>query len=126
MDILIIDDETSVSRSLKRFLESRAFSVRTATGAREAIEYIEADPPEFILCDVTMKEMDGIELLRIVRLRFPEIPFVLMSGIEDPDLIHRLKNEAFDYLKKPLKLHRLLECIEHGLRSTETAKARTG
>lgn len=112
MSILLVDDDLDILKALSRFLVGREFSIHTATNGQEALDQIEARPPEVVVSDIRMGGIDGIELLQTVRLRFPGIPIILMTGHGDSSAISALQYGAFDYLKKPIKLQQLLACIE--------------
>ena len=111
MSMLIVDDDPDVRKVLSRFLSERGFDVRTAGNGQEALARIGEDPPEVIVSDIRMAGINGIELLQAVRARFPGIPCILMTGHGDSSAVHAVQHGAFDYLKKPIKLTKLLECI---------------
>ncbi len=115
MSILIVDDDKDIIRGLERFLVERKYDVQAVDCAQKALDCITENPPEVIVSDIRMAGMDGIELLKVVRTRYPSIPFILMTGHGDTNAITALQYGAFDYLKKPIRLVQLLDCIERAL-----------
>ena len=94
MSILIVDDDKDIIRGLERFLAGRNYDVQVADGAQKALEFIEENQPEVIVSDIRMAGMGGIELLKVVRTRFPSIPFILMTGYGATNAISALQYGA--------------------------------
>ena len=87
-------------------------SVTTAPSAEEALEVLAEIDPDVALVDVRMPGMDGLELLRLLRERNPDVAVVVMSAHEDlPTVAAAMRDGAVDFLVKPLDLHRLREVI---------------
>lgn len=81
MDLLYVDDEPALLEISKVFLElTGEFTVATVNGAREALTALERKACDLVISDFQMPEMDGIELLREIRSRYPELPFILFTG----------------------------------------------
>ncbi len=78
--ILIIDDEPAIADSLTMLLEPAGYRVTAATDARKALSMGLEDPPDLVICDIVMPEMDGIEFVRALRKREPQLPVIVMSG----------------------------------------------
>ena len=113
MTILLIDDDETVLRTVGRFLDARGHTVRATSSASEALRLMEAQPPDLVVCDIQMPEMDGVAFLRVVRERCPDVPVVLMTGYATVDTaVAALRLGAADYLRKPIKLEELQACIE--------------
>jgi hypothetical protein len=80
-EVLVVDDEVEVALALQSMLQERGYSVRTAIGAEEALEAVQARRPNLILTDVTMPgAMDGVALAREIRRTDPDLPVVLITG----------------------------------------------
>lgn len=114
MTILLVDDETSVIEVLADFLTECGYSVHTASNGVEALERLDTlGEVDLIVSDIRMPKMDGIEFLRLARLRFPETPMIMMTAHGDEavavDVFH---DGAFDYIRKPVGLEALTERIE--------------
>jgi CheY-like chemotaxis protein len=112
--ILIVDDLADNVFMLKAFLELQGYSVATADGGGLALQKAEASPPDLILLDVMMPDMDGYEVTRLIR-RHPvlkEIPVVLITAYIDTCRIKGLAVGATDFVRKPVDFDELLEKIE--------------
>jgi CheY-like chemotaxis protein/anti-sigma regulatory factor (Ser/Thr protein kinase) len=80
--ILIVDDEYSICQLLVDFFQSQGYRTYQASNGLEALDRIPQCSPEIIISDIRMPGMDGIELFRITRERYPEIKHVLMTGYD--------------------------------------------
>ncbi|MGA2889034.1 MAG: response regulator [Terracidiphilus sp.] len=78
--LLIVDDEPAIRESLTRVLTEVGYSVRSAEDGFAALHEIRNEPPDLLLSDLNMPRMTGFELLSVVRLRFPAIRVIAMSG----------------------------------------------
>jgi DNA-binding NarL/FixJ family response regulator len=113
--ILIVDDDNTLRAALTRYLKDRGFKVQNAVSGIEGFESFEQDPPDLIVSDVVMPEMDGFELCVKVRetVSGQLIPFIFLSGrcdLEDRIQGHTLG--ADDYLVKPFHPRELIAKIE--------------
>ena len=112
MHILLVDDENTLLQSLSRFLTQTGYKIRQAANGIEALKQMNEAVPDLIISDIHMPEMNGIELLQTVRTRFPHVPMILMTGQGDANAVAALQHGALDYLKKPIKLTKLLQRIQ--------------
>jgi DNA-binding NtrC family response regulator len=109
---LIVDDDERIRRSLSDALDGPTVSVTTAPSAEEALEVLAEIDPDVALVDVRMPGMDGLELLRLLRERSPDVAVVIMSAYEDlPTVAAAMRDGAVDFLVKPLDLHVVREVI---------------
>jgi len=109
---LIVDDDQRIRRSLVDALDGPSASVTTAESAEAALAVIAETKPDVALVDVRLPGMDGLELLRLLRERSPDIAVVVMSAYEDlPTVATAMRDGAVDFLVKPLDLHVLREVI---------------
>lgn len=100
--ILVVDDEPAVARTIDRLLTRQGFTVEVAEGGLKAIAKVEETPFDVIVSDIGMPDMDGRALLRKVRAKDLDVPFVFLTG--QPDLesaIDAVEYGAFGYLVKP-------------------------
>ena len=113
MQLLIVDDQQQILNLLGDFVTDCGHEVITATNGAEALERLEdAAQIGAVLSDIRMPKMNGIDFLKGVRVRFPGIPVVLMTGHGDESIATTaLQEGAFDYLKKPVSLVELMSCI---------------
>ncbi|HEY2393407.1 MAG TPA: response regulator [Candidatus Angelobacter sp.] len=79
-EILVVDDDTSVLRSITMLLQMSGYNVTTASNGFEALLQLKKKLPSIVLSDLNMPEMSGFELLSVVRRRFPELLVIAMSG----------------------------------------------
>jgi DNA-binding NarL/FixJ family response regulator len=113
--ILIVDDDITLKTALIRYLQNRGYSVLEASSGAEALSLFEQNPPDVVVSDVIMPEMDGLEFCR--RLRATRsgqlVPFIFLSGRKDlDDRIQGHQMGADDYLVKPFDPKELVAKIE--------------
>jgi signal transduction histidine kinase len=102
-DILLVDDEAGIRKVLGISLADLGYTVHTAEDAAAALAIISDHRPAIVLTDIKMPGMDGIELLKIVKQRYPETEVIMLTGHGDMDLaIESLKFQATDFISKPI------------------------
>ncbi|MDD2308861.1 MAG: sigma-54 dependent transcriptional regulator [Desulfuromonadaceae bacterium] len=107
--ILVVDDTQSFCFIIKGYLEDAGYLVVCAANGAEALVELEEGRFDLILSDMVMPEMDGVELLRHVRSRHPQLPFVITTAHGSVDsAVAAMKEGADDYLLKPLNREELL------------------
>ncbi len=100
--VLVVDDEDVIRTVLSRALRGAEFHVTTAKSAREALRALDTSRFDAIVTDITMPEMDGIELLTRIRQRDRELPVIILTGHPTLDsAIVAVREACFRYLKKP-------------------------
>lgn len=109
MNVLIVDDELLLLRSLRRRLQRAGHQVVLATNGREALEALAHADFDVVLTDVRMPELDGLELARRLARLHPTLPVLFMSGHADPDDL--LEVEPLAVFQKPLDEGRLLRLL---------------
>jgi len=110
--LLIVDDDERIRRSLFDALDGPTVSVTTVPSAEGALHALAEVDPDIALVDVRMPGMDGLELLRLLRERSPDVSVVIMSAYEDlPTVAAAMRDGAVDFLVKPLDLHAVREVI---------------
>jgi two-component system cell cycle sensor histidine kinase/response regulator CckA len=119
--VLVVDDEPSVRSLVRRLLESRGYAVEEASGGREALALVEHVSADVMVVDVTMPDLDGIEVVNRVRAMGLSVPIVLSSGYLDVSAARGLDHGSFQgFVGKPYRLAELLETIERALQSANT------
>ena len=110
LKILVVDDEATLREMLKKGLSQMGdFSVEVARNGLEAIEKIEKDIFDLVLTDLKMPEMDGMELLRIIKGARPEVMVILMTAHGSIETaVEAMKMGANDYITKPIDFNELL------------------
>ena len=114
--ILVVDDESSVRRLLIQFLQSQGHETLEAEGGDQALAMAAEARPDLVLLDIDMPGRDGLATLRRLRLQSPDLPVVMVSGIQDePRALQALEDGACDFVRKPFDLKRLREVVLHQL-----------
>ncbi|MDP2972221.1 MAG: sigma-54 dependent transcriptional regulator, partial [Deltaproteobacteria bacterium] len=110
LKILVVDDEPPLREILQRGLtQMGGFSVEVAQNGLEAIEKIEKEIFDLVLSDLKMPEMDGMELLKMIKGTRPEMPVIMMTAYGSIDTaVEAMKIGANDYITKPVDLRDLL------------------
>lgn len=116
MRILIVDDERQITRALRASLQSHGFEVSTAVDGLEALEMFRQVRPELLVTDLSMPNMDGVELTKAVR-KISDIPIIVLS-VRDQDAhkVLALDSGADDYITKPFSVTELLARVRAHLR----------
>jgi len=114
--VLIVDDEVSILNSLSSILEDEGYEVVVAKSGSEAMKISMADPPDLMLLDIWMPEMDGLETLRRVKELSPATQVMMMSGHGSIETaVKAIKLGAYDYIEKPLSLENVTLRVKHAL-----------
>jgi DNA-binding NtrC family response regulator len=123
--VLVVDDDIRILDSLTRALSGPERTVRTAAGADEALRALAQELADVVLLDLKMPGMDGMELLRILRERLPDIDVVMMTAHEDlPTVAEAMREGAVEFLVKPLDLHSLRRLLDRIVEDRTTRTAR--
>jgi FixJ family two-component response regulator len=114
--VLVVDDDPSVRRSLRRVMESAGFQVETFAGAREFLAAFQPGNNMCLILDVQMPYMNGLELQKVLTQRGADIPTIMISGYANQRMKADAANEgALAFLEKPFEEEELLEYIHHAL-----------
>lgn len=112
--LLIIDDDDVVRASLAAYLEDSGFNVLQANNGEQGLQVFEQKQPDLVICDLRMPQVGGLELIRQVTERAPQLPVIVLSGAGVMnDAVEALRLGAADYLIKPLED---LAVLEHSVR----------
>jgi DNA-binding NtrC family response regulator len=111
--VLLIDDEQDFLSVMSERMESRDMRVTTATSAKEALEQVEKESFDAVILDLMMPEMDGLETLKILKKKNPELQVILLTGHATVEKgIEAMKLGAMDLVEKPADLTTLTEKIK--------------
>ncbi len=114
--VLVVDDDASARTGPERLLTSENYSVDTAEDGKVALERVNAHPPDVVLSDLNMPDMDGMALLEALREHHRDLPFIMVTSEgEVSTAIKAMRAGAADYLSKPVDFDALLVTIERAL-----------
>lgn len=112
--VLVVDDEARFRTTLAKMLRSRGLTVEAVGSGEECLAELDARPYDVVLLDIRMPGLGGLETLRLLKERHPEVEVVMLSGHANLDTaIELLKLGAYDYLLKPCPLEEVLLKIEN-------------
>ena len=117
-DILIVDDERDICTLIAGILEDEGHTARRAHNSNEAIEAVRQRRPALVILDVWLQgsELDGLQLLEVIRREDPPVPVVMISGHGTIDTaVAAIKNGAYDFIEKPFKADRLLLVVDRAI-----------
>lgn len=102
MKVLVVDDDPAMTELLKLLLQQASADVETANSGMQAIDLVTADPPDVMILDLMMPEMDGWEVCERIR-KVSRLPILVLSALDKPGMVARaLDSGADDYLIKPV------------------------
>lgn len=111
--VLLIDDEVEFLGNLSERMELRGMTVTTAENADKAVTALDNNDYDAIVLDLQMPDMNGIELLKVIKKSHPEAQVILLSGHATLDAgIQAMKLGAMDFMEKPADLESLSEKIK--------------
>jgi UDP-3-O-[3-hydroxymyristoyl] N-acetylglucosamine deacetylase len=110
--IFVVDDQESILRSITAVLDDEKYRTMTFDSAEDLISGLKSRQPDLILLDIWLPGIDGVQAVSDLKLQYPRIPIILMSGHAGIDIaVKGIKAGAVDFLEKPLNLDILLEKI---------------
>lgn len=127
--ILVIDDEAKMRSQTAELLRLERYEVTEARNGREGVELARRTPPDLIVCDITMPEMNGHRVLEALRAdpKTAAVPFIFLTGWGERDDVRAGMNlGADDYLVKPVDPAELFAAVSARLRRAEMAAAAAG
>jgi two-component system KDP operon response regulator KdpE len=123
--VLVVDDEAQITRVLRRSLTSHGYEVQVAADGAAALQVFSDWPPEIVLTDLAMPNVDGLDLCRKLRA-VSQVPIIVLSAKgEETAKVEALDAGADDYLTKPFGMDELLARIRAALRRTQAKQIDT-
>lgn len=118
--ILVVDDEHPIRKLLETMLTAFGYECQTAESIETAKKILSTAPIDLMLTDIVMPGGSGLDLVRFVNGRYPDIPAVIVSSIGDPEKVRQaLDLDVYGYIVKPFDRTQLLICVENALRRNE-------
>jgi len=115
-DILIIDDEKAIRKTLSEILSFEGYKIDEASDGEEGLKKFRERNYDVVLCDIKMPKIDGIEFLQKAGESNPDVPVIMISGHGNIETaVEAVKTGAFDYISKPPDLNRLLITIRNAM-----------
>ena len=120
--ILAIDDDHNIIGVVVDYFGEAGYEVITAHHGGDGLMLAEQERPDVVLLDIRMAGLTGVEVLQQLKLRWPELPVIMVSGAGDLDLARGcLSRGAIDYVAKPFDLEHLHRCVTAALSSGTTS-----
>ena len=112
MKLLIVDDEVKFLRSISQRLALKDFDVTTASDGKQAVKVAKKDKFDVAIVDLKMPDMDGTEVLKILKKRHKFLQIIILTGYASIDsAVECTKLGAFNYLEKPFEFEKLVEAL---------------
>lgn len=116
-NILLVEDDASLSTVLADYLRSKGYTVETANNGKEAWELILVKHYELVISDIMMPKMNGFELLKLIRAQYTTLPVIMLSAkTERDDIMSAYELGCDDYVTKPFSMDILICKVEAVLR----------
>jgi len=124
--VLIVDDEPQIRRFLRASLQSHDYNVVEAENGKEAVRVCTVQNPDLLILDLGLPDMDGLDVIKLVR-EWSQVPIIVLSiRSDDADKIEALDRGANDYVTKPFSMGELLARMRAALRLGRGEGAETG
>lgn len=114
--IVVVDDDKDIRMILRANLEDEGYEVVEASGGRQALELIRENPPDLVVLDIMMPEVDGYDVLQELRStpEYVELPVVLLTARrQEADVWEGWSAGADYYITKPFKMNELVQFIRY-------------
>ena len=114
---LVVDDDETIRRTLRINLRARGYEVEEVASGRDALSTLEDAPPDLVILDLGLPDLDGVEVLRRLR-RTSRVPVVVLSARQQSDdKVEALDEGADDYVTKPFGMDELMARVRSALRA---------
>jgi two-component system, OmpR family, KDP operon response regulator KdpE len=121
--VLVVDDEIEIVRMLRRDLLTHEYQVLTARNGEEALDLFTQNRPDIILLDLTLPDMNGLEICQAIR-KHSNVPIIIISANEsEAEKVHALEVGADDYVTKPFGLKEVQARVRVALRHAAQTQA---
>ncbi len=122
-EILVADDDPSIRSLLKQLLSDEGFNVAEASTGTEVVDKVKGEPPDLVIMDIRMPELDGMEALSRIKASSPQTAVLVMIAFGSSNLaIRAMDLGAFDYITKPFELDKITHTVKRVLEYRELAQ----
>ena len=130
MQILLVEDDRLLAKGLRKALQQQGYAINHVETGKAALHVIAVDTPDIVVLDLGLPDMDGISVLKQLRVQHQSLPVLLLTARSDiEDKITGLDSGADDYLAKPFEMTELfarLRVLERRLGTANTAEITVG
>lgn len=125
--VLLVEDDDRISLPLVRMLQAEGFTVRHADTGEAALVAVQSEQPDLILLDLSLPDVDGLDVCRRLRVTHPALPIVMLTARnEEVDVVVGLDAGADDYITKPFRVAELTARIRTRLRASKAGATTSG
>src|ERR1051325_5060089 len=115
-NILIIDDEKAIRKTLSEILSYEGYKIEEAGDGEEGLKKFKEKTYDVVLCDIKMPKVDGLDFLQKAVETNPYVPIIMISGHDNMEpAVEAVKKGAYDFIQKPPDLNRLLITIRNAM-----------
>jgi len=116
-DILVVEDDPTIAMGLVAALESERYTVRHVDNAEAGLTEVQKHTPDLILSDIMLPGMDGLEMMRRIKVEYPQVPVIMLTAkTEEIDRVMGLELGADDYVTKPFSVREVVARVKARLR----------
>ncbi len=114
--VLVVDDEKVIRDGCSRLLTLEGYGVLTAANGQEAVDLLQREPVDVILCDLVMPVMGAFEVLEETTSKYPELPLIIITGHGTvANAVEAIKKGAYDFITKPFRADQLVLVVKRAL-----------
>jgi two-component system response regulator PilR (NtrC family) len=111
--LMVIDDENIVGRMIKTVFEDEGYIVETFLDAKPALARLKEEKFDVVITDLKMKDIDGMEVLRIIKKELPKVKVIMITAFASMDAsIEAFRAHVDDFFPKPIKIADLKACVK--------------
>jgi DNA-binding NtrC family response regulator len=123
--ILVVDDEPVVTKGCRRILGDAGYEVDTAATGREGLDRAVAGQFDLVMTDLRLPDLNGMDLVRALRTRRPEVPIVIITGYGSvPNAVEAVKLGVLDYIEKPFTPEQITAAVGRAVAARDEGHVR--
>lgn len=121
--ILLVDDDPEVSQAVANYFDPADYKFHTLTDGDRILEVLPRVKPDLVLLDVYLPTISGLDILKEIKEKDPELPVIIISGqVSTDNAIDAMRDGAFEYITKPFRLDKLQEIVESAVGQRSSKK----